>query len=132
MLLVDDDDFIALALREQLTHLGWFAHSARTIGSALAMIRDGNYSCVCIDLHLTGSTTDECLNLIERVRLVLPSAVVLGTTAYPSADLELRAIASGADGVLHKRRDVRAVAEELQSTCRSMRGAFRQSCSEGA
>lgn len=116
LLLVDDDDFVALALREQLLQSGWDVDSARSIDAALALLRVKRYSCVCIDLHLTGSTTDTCLHLIERVRMILPGASILGATSYPSSDLEMRTIAAGADRFLHKFRDVRAVAQELEST----------------
>lgn len=132
LLLVDDDDFVVLAVRQQLLQSGCNVDSARTIDSALALIRLKSYSCVCIDLHLTGSTTEECLHLIERVRMILPAASILAATAYPSAYLTMTAIAAGADRLLHKVRDVRAVALDLQSACDSMRHRDRSQETETA
>jgi ActR/RegA family two-component response regulator len=102
LLLVDDDDAIAFAMRRYFTLRGFVVDCAAELEEAQALLSNFHYTAVFADLRLTGVHGVEGLDLIGHVRQVSPMTRTLLLTAYSSPELAEEAAKRGASAVVRK------------------------------
>lgn len=114
LLLIDDDDMVALSFSEYLVREGFAVDSARDLPAAHRYLATRTYSAIWLDLHLTGVPTVECLGFLRNARALAPASMIIAASGYASPDLEQSALAAGADRFLQKPFDARGLAEALR------------------
>ncbi len=102
ILLVDDDDAIAFAMRRYFSLRGFEVDCAFELEEALSMISMQRYAAVLADLRLTGVDGAEGLELVSRLRTLAPGTKAVLLTAYGSPELDDEAARRGAHAVVRK------------------------------
>ncbi|HUR79730.1 MAG TPA: response regulator [Thermoanaerobaculia bacterium] len=82
ILLIDDDELIAGALRSYLASAGCDVDLASDRAGAEKLMARHQYATVFVDPYLTTSTADDRLMLLDTVRQLQPSASLIVATAY--------------------------------------------------
>lgn len=113
ILVVDDEEPLRKALLRVLGRMGYQVLAAPDAPSALKTFADASRTpdLVVLDLGLPGMSGWECL---EQLRIMNPAARVLVATGYGGDDLEERARALGAAGILMKPYDLAALVEKVR------------------
>lgn len=101
ILVVDDEEPIAFAIKEYFTARGHRVSCAYELEEAQALVNVSEYDVVIADLRMTGSHSCEGLQLISYVRARSKSKLIL-LTAYGTVEVERDALARGAHAVLQK------------------------------
>lgn len=101
VLVVDDESLIRWSITETLSGLGLDVEQAEDAASALRHIMAGSrgFDVILLDLRLPDMRD---LSLMGTVRQLQPEASVILMTAFGSDEVVERAIALGAQSVLHK------------------------------
>jgi DNA-binding response OmpR family regulator len=113
LLLIDDEDIIALAFREYLVRNGFRVDSARDLATARRCLANECYAAVWLDLQLTGVSTTDCLRFLSEARAAAPDAMIIAVSAYGSRQVEKDAEAAGANRFVQKPFDARATASTI-------------------
>jgi DNA-binding response OmpR family regulator len=87
VLLIDDDDLVAIALYQHLVASGIDVDLATEPLHAEKLMREHRYGLVVMDAHLTGNLRDRAADLIERVSKLCGDARIVLLSAYPSEEL---------------------------------------------
>ena len=87
VLLIDDDDLVAIALFQHLVSNGIDVDLATEPSGAEALMREHSYSLVVMDAYLTGVLHDRAMKLVKRVSELCPEARIVLLSAYGSEDL---------------------------------------------
>jgi ActR/RegA family two-component response regulator len=87
ILIVDDDEIIAVALYRHLIGLGFSVDLAVDAGTATSFLSEHGYALIVLDAYLTGQLHARALHFIETVRASQRDAHILLLTAYGSAAL---------------------------------------------
>ncbi|MDQ3280672.1 MAG: response regulator [Acidobacteriota bacterium] len=82
VLLIDDDELIAGALRSYLCGAGCDVDVASDSASAEGLMARREYTKVIVDPYLTAATGIDRLALLDTVRVMQPSASLIVVTAY--------------------------------------------------
>lgn len=82
VLLIDDDDLIAISLRHYLTARGCEVHLATDRWTAEELLTRHAYGVILLDPYLTGEVHHQVGALIHMIRAMQPDARVLISTAY--------------------------------------------------
>lgn len=100
-LVVDDEALIRWSVSETLSGMGMTVQEAGDAAGALAVIAAATapFDVVILDLRLPDM---DDLSLLERVRQLLPEAVVVLMTAFGTAEIVAEAAALGVHAVLNK------------------------------
>ncbi len=99
ILVVDDDQNLATALRVLLTHNGNVVDVVHTAAAAKAILEQRIFDLVITDLRVSDESG---LDLIEIVKTVTPDTEVIMITGYGSIDTAVEAIRRGAADYLTK------------------------------
>jgi len=99
ILVVDDDQNLATALRVLLTHNGNVVDVVHTATAAKAILEQRMFDLVITDLRVSDESG---LDVIETVKTVAPDAEVIMITGYGSIDTAVEAIRRGAVDYLTK------------------------------
>jgi len=103
VLVVEDEEAVAVTLRAILTDDGYEVEAASTALEAQSLIHSKSFDVALLDLHLG---EDDGLNVLSLFKAVCPQAVALILTGYGSLDTALKAMRSGASDYLLKPCDV--------------------------
>jgi DNA-binding response OmpR family regulator len=114
VLLVDDEPLIRWSLRRGLSQRGHHVVEAGTAAEALARLGagPGPFDVVVLDYRLPDS---QDLSLLQEIRRLAPSTVVLMMTAYGDEQMRSDALALGARIVIDKPFQVHAVVALVES-----------------
>ena len=106
ILLIDDDELIAVSLRQVLQTDGCDVDVAVDPSSAASLMSGKRYDIVLVDPYLTGGVHREDGDLIAQIRALQPGAYVVVLTGYRSPELDRSASNGGASAVLTKPQSV--------------------------
>ena len=96
---IDDDDSFRVALVESLSSLGYECSGYASAEDYVGNSADTSFNCVVTDIHMPGMSG---IDLMKRLAAQgSPTPVVL-ITARSDSNLEAKAAASGAVGLLRK------------------------------
>lgn len=102
MLVIDDDDTIALTAPHLLRDLQWQIDVARDIEQAAQSLCRRQYDVVLLDVALTGAPIAAGISLIETARQSQPRSKLVVLSAFGSREVVEAAALRGADRFLHK------------------------------
>ncbi|HEX9083330.1 MAG TPA: response regulator [Gemmatimonadaceae bacterium] len=88
LLLVDDDDLIAVALQDYLTMRGCEVDTAHNYDAAKSMIGAREYAVAVTDVVVTGAGIDAGTAFLSWLRETAPRTAVIVLTGYRTAWLE--------------------------------------------
>ena len=117
ILIVEDSDTQALALRIQLSNEGWETARANSAEQALDYLRGEIPDLAIIDHHLPGMAGVDLCRLL-RQNPATEAMPVLMLTNDPKADLERRGLECGADDHLTKTADPDLLIVRVQTLLR--------------
>jgi two-component system OmpR family response regulator len=115
LLVVDDEPVIAFALEAYFRANGFEIDAAGEREEAIALLAVRDYDAVIADLMLSGSNSEEGLDVIRFARDRNCFAGIVLLTAYNSANLTQRALDAGANVVLNKPKPLVEVADTVAS-----------------
>jgi DNA-binding response OmpR family regulator len=93
VLIIDDDDLVAVALYEHLVTNGVAVDLATDPARAQTLMNGTDYALIVMDAYLTGLLHGRATDLLERVHRTCPGARIILLSAYGSEQLA-RAVAS--------------------------------------
>jgi PAS domain S-box-containing protein len=122
LLVVDDEEVIALLLQKTLTALGYEGEYATEPGAALARIRSepGHFSVLLTDQTMPGMNG---LQLATQVRLIQPGLPVLMMTGYTTSAMSAGVEAAGVRELLSKPISVYALGVAVHAAIGATRSA---------
>lgn len=103
ILVVDDQFGIRVLLQEVLEREGYVVHPAVCGAEALALLREHAPDLVLLDMKIPGM---DGLEILTRIRRLVPTQPVIMMTAYGELDLVKEASALGAIGHFTKPFDI--------------------------
>jgi DNA-binding NarL/FixJ family response regulator len=106
VLLIDDDDFVAVSLRGFLVQQNWDVDVSLEPHAAEALMRNNRYDVVLVDPYLTGALHDPKSDLIRIARQLEPNAALIVLTAYWSSELARAAAECEVAALLRKPQPV--------------------------
>lgn len=114
MLVVEDSEEVAFALAEYFGERGYSVLCTSTFEGACAALKTFDFAAIIADCRLSGSGSQEGLDLLRFVdgRVPRPRFVLL--TAYATRSMEAEARAFGANAVLLKPAPLDAVARAIE------------------
>jgi two-component system, OmpR family, response regulator TctD len=113
MLIVDDERVITFALQNYFVELGFIVDCAGESEEALALLTHKDYDIVIADLRLTGTTSEEGLEVVRLARERSSSVSIILLTAYRTGGVQARASALGADALLQKPKPLPELAQTV-------------------
>lgn len=102
ILFVDDDAMNRRVVKDMLGVVGANMDEADSAEAGLALIEDGDYQVILMDLRMPGMDGLDATREIRARGDAKAGLPIIVVTADTSSDLELRCSAAGADGVLMK------------------------------
>jgi DNA-binding response OmpR family regulator len=102
ILIVDDERSILFAASDYLRARGYEVDAAEELETAKDLLLHRDYALVIADLRLSGSSSNEGLELLDLVREANQATPFVLLTAYGSADVVAAILARGASVVVHK------------------------------
>ena len=119
-LVIDDQAFNRVILRDQLEHLGCKVEEAADAPSALLLLQTGAHQMAFVDLDLPGL---DGISLLRRIRstVIARPIFLTATTASATTGIEEKVLAAGADAFLPKPISYPHLAE-LIDTCAARLG----------
>ncbi len=122
ILIVEDEDNIALALAHVLGREGWEVGRVADGDAGLAAVRDGRPDLVLLDVMLPGMTGYEICQAI-RMEPDLAGVKILMMTARGNAMEKRKGLALGADGFIAKPFDLSDLIERARALLPGAAGA---------
>jgi CheY-like chemotaxis protein len=114
LLVVDDETHIARAMAQYFRTLGYSVDVAREREEAEALIANGTYSAILLDLRMNAAHgAADGLEMVAFARERCASARIVVLTAYGSPAAEAEARERGADAFLHKPQPLPDLAQLL-------------------
>lgn len=102
VLLIDDDDFIAISLRHYLTARGCVVDTAATRKEADNLLRERAYDLILTDPYITGEAGSDASEFLQSLRRRQPHSRIVVASAYTSPQLFAAGEASDLVAVLTK------------------------------
>jgi two-component system, cell cycle sensor histidine kinase and response regulator CckA len=99
LLLVEDDDDIALLIRKALEGAGHHMTRSRTGADALVQLKQGPFDLALLDHYLPDMAGTDLLQALARERIATPTLMV---TAFGDAELATRVLQAGAQDYVVK------------------------------
>jgi FixJ family two-component response regulator len=96
---IDDDDSFRLALVESLSSLGYRSDGYASGENYVRAVGDKSFNCIVADIHMPGISG---LDLMKRLSAEGSTTPVVLITARLDTNLEAKAAAAGAAGLLRK------------------------------
>lgn len=112
-LIVDDDDVIALGLKDFLSFRGLKTHSAHDYETARKLMSESQYDVALVDVVGTGHPLESGFEFVQWIRSSSPETAVVVLTAYRTPRLNEIALAAGILHVLDKPKRFDEIAELL-------------------
>ncbi len=119
VLVVDDEPLIRWSLAESLSDVGYAVREASDGASAVIEASDGEtFEAIVLDYRLPDSND---LHLLERIRQLQPSAVVVMMTAFGTPEVTAGALKLGAYRVIPKPFDMHEMVNVIAEAFRTKR-----------
>ena len=115
MLVVDDERVIRFALRSYFSEQGFDVDCASERDEALSLLERASYDIVIADLRLSGTTSEEGLDVIRVARERHLATRIILLTAYRTASVDEKAHALGVDMLLQKPKPLPELAQTVFS-----------------
>ena len=93
ILVVDDEDVVRESLREWFIEDGYPVDTAADAREALGKIAEAEWDILLVDIKMPGMNG---LELQQKVKTILPDAIIIIITAYASVDTAVQALKGGA------------------------------------
>ena len=93
ILVVDDEESVRDSLYNWFIEDGYRVASAENAGKALTMIESDSFDIVLADIKMPGM---DGLEMMGRIKLIKPDAIVIVMTAFATVDTAVRALKDGA------------------------------------
>ena len=107
ILLVDDDEIVALALTALLKEHEFEVTTAVNVSEALKFISSETYDVLLSDLHMPGA--GDGLTVVSAMRHANPKAITMLLSSFPEMDAAAQAILLQTDEILVKPMDIKAL-----------------------
>jgi excisionase family DNA binding protein len=99
ILVIDDDATVGSLFQEALRETGHTIDVVQESNQGLALVKNGNYDLVFLDLMMPGMDGADVFKQIRSVKPELPVTIITG---YPDSELMMSAMAGGPFGVMKK------------------------------
>src|SRR5262245_39788852 len=99
LLVVDDDESVAITVSEVLRREGFMVDMAMSGQEALSLLRKGRYDLVLTDLHMEGM---DGISLLSEIRANAPLTISIVLTGFASLESAIAAMRQGAYDYLIK------------------------------
>ena len=119
ILLVDDDEFIAISLGHYLRARGCRVETATAIADAKVLLRTRTYDLVLVDPYMTGEAERDASSFLRTIALLQPDAQLVIASAYVTPHLSSTAERFGAIAVLSKPQSVVFLSQLVMSATRT-------------
>ena len=126
LLIIDDDDLIAIGLRDYLELHEFDVDSAPDYETAKTLVSDRNYAIAIVDIVLSGHAAETGMTFLRWLRESSPTTIAVVLTGYRTAWLEHFAAGLGITFLLDKPKSFDEIAG-LISTVLSEGAASRRS-----
>ncbi|MEK6531690.1 MAG: HD domain-containing phosphohydrolase [Deltaproteobacteria bacterium] len=93
IMLVDDEDSVREVLTEILSRRGWSVQAFSSAETAIVELKGNNYDIIIADVSMPGLSGIEFLKIAKQASPEVPVVIITG---YPSIDLAVEAMKSGA------------------------------------
>lgn len=113
MLIVDDERVIRFALQSYFTDRDIAVDCASGRDEALALLTATEYDVVIADLRLTGTSSEEGLDVIRAARQRSANTRIILLTAYRTAAIDEKAHDLGVDLLLQKPKRLAQLADAV-------------------
>lgn len=117
VLLIDDDELVAVSLREYLVRRGSQVDVAFDLSSSAELMGAREYDVIIVDPYLTGGVAREDDVLLDTIRALQPLAAVIILTAYSSPPLAATAERLHVHALLAKPQSVVFLGQFVSSRC---------------
>ena len=115
MLVVDDERVITFALQTYFGQQGFAVDCACEREEALALISYNDYDILIADLRLTGTHSEEGLDVIRLARDRSSDVSIVLLTAYRTPGLAEKAERAGANALLQKPKPLPEIAQTVNA-----------------
>lgn len=113
---IDDDESFREALADSLSSLGYAASGYASAEDYLRAIPAKSFDCVVTDIHMPGLSG---LELVQRLAVRGSTTPVVLITARSDANLEAKAIAAGAVGLLRKPFEIKDLLHQIEKVVKN-------------
>jgi len=113
MLVVDDERVIRFALQSYFAEHGFHVDCVAEREEALALLAHTSYDIIIADLRLSGTMSEEGLDIIRVARQRHLATRVILLTAYRTASVDEKARALGVDVLLQKPKPLPELAQTV-------------------
>ena len=111
ILVVDDDRFVRLGLKELLANRGYEVETAEDGFEALKLVEEKNYDLILLDMILPGISG---VDVLSRILVKRPRAKVIAMTAYSEEKHVGKALSEGAKKCFIKPVDIETLENALK------------------
>jgi DNA-binding response OmpR family regulator len=115
LLIVDDDEVIAVGLTDYLELRGCTVDNAHDFDGAKLLVNRRRYGAALVDVLITGQDAEAGISFLRWLREASPQTVVILLTAYRTASLESLAAACGVARVFDKPKPFEEIAAIIAS-----------------
>ena len=85
ILIVEDDNKVALTITQLIERLGYQADAVETGEDAIKKVRENSFDLILLDVYLPDT---DALQLIPRLEKICPKPKIVAMTGYDTPDLE--------------------------------------------
>jgi DNA-binding response OmpR family regulator len=115
MLIVDDDDMIAVGLADYLKLHGWELDTAHDFETARILVGNRRYALAVVDIMVTGHAAESGMTFLRWLHDSSPETVLVVLTAYRTAWMEHFALSLGVTLFLDKPKSFDEIAGLLST-----------------
>jgi DNA-binding response OmpR family regulator len=115
LLIIDDDDLIALGLRDYLELHGFQVDTAHDYESAKTFVGGRHYSMALVDIVVTGHDAEIGMSFLRWLRENSPATTPVVLTGYRTAWLEHFALSLGITFVFDKPKSFEEIADLIST-----------------
>lgn len=119
ILMIEDEPRVADFVRRGLRTEGWVVETAQSAEDGLALLNDGQYDLVLLDVLLPGMSGEELCRHLRAIRNDVP---ILMLSALGSTDNRVTGLRSGADDYLAKPFDFDELVARIEALHRRRSG----------
>ena len=99
VLIVDDEPIVRESIRDWLEDAGYQVSTAESGEEGLEMVQKQDFSIILLDVRLPGKTG---VRVLQEMKTLKPNIKVILITAYPTTEMAVEAMKSGAVDYLVK------------------------------